>query len=180
LTGAVLVLALVGSCVSLVATAWAIPAAGQAYRVSVARKINATTGAQASLTKGTKGAVELTLGELNEQMNLYVRDGGTKRARRLAHAYHLRWSLPCATFALALFALSAMPRRPVGRLVLSVAAVATCLAYYAVLLAGEVLGQQGTLPAYAATWLPNTVFAGGSAALLILGTHGSSPIRDEG
>jgi hypothetical protein len=177
LTGAILALALVGSCVSLVNTAWIIPAAGQAYRESFARQISVTTGAQPTLTKG---AAELTLSELSDQIDRYAREGHTKRARRLAHAYHMRWSLPCATFALALFALSAMPRRPVGRSVLGVAACATCLAYYALLFAGEVLGRQGALPAVAATWLPNVVFISGSAALLIFAAYRSGPIPDAG
>lgn len=177
LIGTVLALALLGSCVSLSATAWAIPAAGQAYRVSVARQIYATNGAQVSLTKG---AIELTLSELSDQIDLYARDGRAKQVRRLAHAYHLRWSLPWATFALALFVLCAMPRRRIGRSVLGVVAVAICLAYYALLFAGEVFGRQGTLPAFAAAWLPNVVFVGGSAALLILAAHRSGPIPDEG
>ena len=176
LTGAVLALALVGSSVSLVATAWAIPAAGHAYRVSVARRIHATTGAQATQTKG---AVELSLRELSEQIDLYQRDGHATGARRIAHAYHLRWSMPCATFALALFALCAMPRRPVGRPVPGVAAIAACCAYYALLFAGEVLGRQGTLPAYAAAWLPNVVFVVGSAALMIAG-HRWGTVPGEG
>jgi hypothetical protein len=177
LTRAVLGMALAGSCVSLAATAWLIPAAGQAYRVAIAHQIDETAGPQAT---PTKGAIELTLGELREQMDRSARDGRAKRARGLALAYHLRWSLPCATFALALFAVCAMPRRPVGRSVLGVAAVATCLTYYALLFAGEALGRQGALPAFAAAWLPNVVFAAGSAALLTMTADRSGPIRYEG
>jgi hypothetical protein len=175
LTSAILALALLGTCASLMSTAWLIPAAGQAWRVAVARQISVTTGAQASLPKG---AIELTLSEVSEQIALYARDGRAKQARRLAHAYHLRWSMPWATFALALFALCAMPRRGVGRSMLGLAAIATCVAYYGLLFVGEGLGQQGTLPAFAAAWLPNVVFIAGSAALLILAAHRSGPIPD--
>ena len=63
---------------------------------------------------------------------------------------------------------------------LGLAAIAICVAYYGLLFAGEALGQHGTLPALAAAWLPNVVFVGGSATLLILAGHRSGTIPAEG
>lgn len=165
---AVLTLAVAASCASLLNTAWLIPAAGQSYRVSLGRQVYAATGTQATFIVGP---TELTLNELSQRIDVHTREGHTKLARQFARAYHLRWALPCATFALALFAISFIRRRPTGRSILGVVAVVTCAAYYALLFAGEVLAQEGTLPVFAAMWIPNVVFVFTSAALLIDSTR---------
>jgi lipopolysaccharide export system permease LptF/LptG-like protein len=159
LTRAILALALGISCASLASTAWLIPAAGDAY----VRQIRVTTGIQATFTKGP---IELTQGELRQRIDVLTRSGDAKLARQFERAYHMKWALPFATFALALFAVSVMRRRPVARSILFAGAIAAGLVYYSLLFAGEMLAQQGALPVIVAMWLPNTVFMLASATLL--------------
>jgi hypothetical protein len=73
----------------------------------------------------------------------------------------------CAPFALALFALSVMPRRPVRRWILAAAACGACLSYYPFLLAADIAARQTLLPIAASVWLPNLVFAVASTALMV-------------
>ncbi len=163
LKGAVLVLALVCSAGSLAAMVWAVPAASQAYRVSVAEQVRRTNGGEITLTKGL---AEMTLGELRQRIDSLAQAGRARQARLARFAFHLRWALPCSPFALALFALAVMPRRPHRSWILLASAFGTSLAYYLVLLAGDAAAREGTLPAAAGAWLPNLVFVVAATVLL--------------
>lgn len=163
LKGAVLVLALACSAGSLAAMVWAVPAAGQAFRVSVAEQLRRTNGAEVTLQKGL---VEMTLGELRQRIDALTEAGRVRQTRTVRFAYHLRWGLPCAPFVLALFALAVLPRRPVRYWILAASAFGACLAYYFVLMAGDAAAREGALPAAAAAWLPNLVFVVAATVLL--------------
>ncbi len=165
LKGAVLVLALACSAGSLAAMVWVVPAASQAFRMSIAKQPRGTNDTEVTLTKGL---VEMTLGELRLRIDALAQAGRARQARVVRFAYHLRWGLPCAPFALALFALAVMPRRPVRYWILAASAGGALLTYYLVLLAGAVAAREGTLPSAAGAWLPNLVFVGASAALLVV------------
>lgn len=155
---ATLALALAGSAGSLTATAWMIPTAGQAFVEQVRLK----TGKEFT---GTKGAVEMTTNELRRTIDSLTQSGRSRAARKLAFAYYLRWALPCAPFVLAVFALAAMPRRPVGRWVPVAAACGACFSYYCFLAAADIVTRYTILPIAAFVWLPNLAFVVASAAL---------------
>jgi lipopolysaccharide export system permease protein len=144
---------------------WAIPAANQEWRVSVASRLAGINGARVTLSKG---AAELTLGELRQHLDSVRGEGSSRRADALALNYHRRWALPCASFALALFALSAIPRQPVRRRTFVVAAAfAACVGYYVLMFVAELAAREGALTAAAAVWLPNLGLAVVSAALVL-------------
>jgi hypothetical protein len=162
-TGAVVAIAGFCSVASFVIFVWVLPAANQAFRVSVDQALRAPGAGRTSLMKGPN---ELTLCELSQRIQSNMRAGLSFRG--LAYDYHIRWALPCATVVLALFALSVVTRRRGGRFVYAVAACSAYLGYYLFLLAGREYARDGTLPAFAAAWLPNVVIIGVSAALLKL------------
>jgi hypothetical protein len=163
-------LALACSAGSLAATAWIIPSAAQAYRVSFSEHVRLTTGKE--VTFGTIGAIEMPLSEVRRKIDALTQSGRARAARNAAFGYYLRWALPCAPLALALFALSVMPRRPVPPWTLTAAAGGACLSYYLILLAADVAARQAVLPIAASVWLANLVFAVASAAapMVLAGT----------
>jgi hypothetical protein len=157
---ATLALAVAGSAGSLTATAWMIPAAGQAFveHVGVARGKEVT---------GTKGAVEMTTNELRRTIDSLTQSGRPREARKVAFAYYLRWALPCAPFVLAVFALATIPRLPVRRWIPAGTACGACLAYYCFLAAADLVTRQTILPIAAFVWLPNLAFVVAAAVLTI-------------
>jgi hypothetical protein len=161
--GAVVAIAGFCSVASFVIFVWVLPAANQAFRVSVYQALRAPGAGRTSLMKGPN---ELTLRELSQRIQSNMRAGQSFRG--LAYDYHVRWALPCATLVLALFALSVVTRCRGGRFVYAVAACSAYLGYYLFLFAGREYARDGTLPAFAAAWLPNVVIIGVSAALLKL------------
>jgi Lipopolysaccharide export system permease LptF/LptG len=165
LKGATLALALAGSAGSLAATAWMIPAAGQASRVLLAERVRLTEGKGVTLTPGP---LELTTNELRRRIDTLTQSGRPREARKMAFVYYLRWALPCAPIVLALFALSVMPRRPVRLWSLAGAACGACLSYYCFLVAADIAARQTPLPILASVWLPNLVFAVASTALMVV------------
>ena len=108
----------------------------------------------------------MPIGELRRRVGSLAQYGPVRTARTWAGGYYLRWSLPWAPLALAVFALAVMPRRPVRGWILAAAACGACLAYYFVLLAGASAARQTQLPVIALVWLPNLVFALASTALM--------------
>jgi hypothetical protein len=164
LKGAALALALTCSAGSLATMAWIIPAASQGYRVSVSEHLRLTQGTDATLSTGP---LEMTLSELRAKVDALEQSGRARAARNAAFAYYLRWALPGAPFVLALFALSIMPRLPVRRWAIAVAACGACLSYFLLLLVADTAARQTQLPIAASVWLPNLVFAVASTALMV-------------
>jgi lipopolysaccharide export LptBFGC system permease protein LptF len=165
LAAAILALAVVCSVVSFVTLAFVLPVANQAFRESITESVVGHAVVKGPVVKGTN---ELTLGELREKRDAYVRAGRATdyAARHLAVNYHLRWALPCASCALALFALAVVSRGRAGGLMLAVAVSAALFAYYLLLFTGIQYGEHGDLPAVAAAWLPNAMFVAISGAML--------------
>ena len=75
--------------------------------------------------------------------------------RILAFSYYTRWALSWATPFFALFTFSMTG----GRLWRSMAASAAFLGYYELMYGGRHFVIDGSVPAYAAAWLPNAVLA---------------------
>lgn len=149
---AVLALALAASAGSLAATAWIIPAAGEASRASLSEHARLTKGKEVTLTLGP---VEMTTDQLRRTIDSLKQSGRPREARKMAFVYSIRWALPCAPFVLALFALAVMPRGPVRRWVPAAAACGACFSYYCFLAAADIVTRQTLLPIAAFVWLPN-------------------------
>lgn len=160
--GAALALALACSAASLVTTVWLLPVANQAYRVAVFEQLR-PQGKTATLAPG---AAELPMGELRGRIDALTRSGEVRSARNMAAVYYVRWSLPCAPFVLALFALALTSRLSSRGWVLAAAAFGACFAYTYVFYATAAGAQQTELPVIAIVWLPNLVFALASTALM--------------
>jgi hypothetical protein len=143
----ILVLTLVCTSGVVLDLAWVLPGANQAFRVS-------TWGPDA-----LRGANELTFSELRTLLwgpgnsELSLGSLAPRDWQTLAFAYYTRWALSCTTLVLALFTFS----MPGGRAVRGIAASAMLLGYYELMYGGRELVVDGTLPAYAAAWLPNVV-----------------------
>jgi hypothetical protein len=167
LVGAVLAMALACSVASFATMAWIAPAANQAFLTAITERARLTTP---GLPGPPKGRNEMTLGELCQQIDSLTAAGHVVGARNVTVMYQTRLALPCAAFVLALFALSVMPRRPVRRGVLAVAACGAGLAYFILLIAGNAAARQDTLPVFATVWLPNLLFALASAWALVRAT----------
>lgn len=160
--GAALALALVCSAASLATTVWMFPAANQAFRVAVFEQLR-PQGKTATLAPG---ATEMPMSELRGTIDALTRSGQVQRARNMAFGYYIRWSLPFAPLALALFAVSVLPRRPVRLWMLAAAACGVCFAYYLLLFAADAVTRGTQLPVVALVWLPNLVFIAAAAALM--------------
>jgi hypothetical protein len=158
LKGATIALALAASAGSLTATAWMIPAAGQAF----VEHVRSRTGREVTVAKGV---VEMTTSELRLTIDSLTQSGRTREARTIAFAYYLRWALPCAPLALAIFALAAIPRRPARRWIPMATACGACVSYYCLLAAADIVSRHSVLPIAAFVWLPNAAFVVASALL---------------
>jgi hypothetical protein len=136
---------------------WILPGANQAYRVS-------TWGPHA-----LRGANELTLGELRALLwglGQFESSGPLAAPhdwQTLAFAYYTRWALSCTTLVVAMFTFF----MPGGRLLRGMAASAAVLGYYQLMWGGRQLVISGTLPAYAAAWLPNATLLTLAIVLLV-------------
>jgi len=163
-TRALLTLSVIGSLGSFATMGWIVPAANQAFREAAFRRMARATDVDGSTgTRLVKGIREQTLVELRQQAASQA--GVGRSGQQVAFRYHFIWALPWASLALALFALSVVNRWYFGRISLWMIALGTYVGYYVLLLAGRMYGLDGTLPAYAAAWLPNLVFAAFAAAL---------------
>ena len=160
--GAILLLALACSAVSLATMLWIMPAANQAYRVFVFERLS-PQGKSVTLIPGPN---EMPIGELRRRVNSQALSGSARMERTWAWAYYLRWSLPWAPLALALFALALTSRLPFRGWVLAGVACGAYFTYYLLLFATEAGARQTGLPVVALAWLPNLVFAVASTALM--------------
>jgi lipopolysaccharide export LptBFGC system permease protein LptF len=84
----------------------------------------------------------------------------------LAVQYHTRWALSCAPLVVSLFALAVTRRGRQGILMLGFAGCAAILGYYILMVAARGLGQDRSIPAYAAAWFPNAAFLALAAIVL--------------
>ncbi|HET7158072.1 MAG TPA: LptF/LptG family permease, partial [Burkholderiales bacterium] len=159
----ILLTALLGSLISFVTLAWAMPAGNQAYRESIAQ----AEGLAGPLMKGPS---EMTLHELDREATIAAAAGNIRRADGYAWSFHLRFALSAASVALVGFLLAAAVSRVATRALIAFSA---CVAYWALIYVGEALAVYspiapafaGTIPVSAGAWLPNIVFV--VAAVLI-------------
>jgi lipopolysaccharide export LptBFGC system permease protein LptF len=143
-SGWIVGLALVASAVSFVNLAWITPAANQAFRIIVAGSADLPLG-----------VTELTLGELGRQIELARRGLAVQWPLDIALNYHTRWALACSPLVLTLFALSMVRATSVRQWALGVAACGAFFSYYMLMYGGRRLVLDGSVPAYAAAWVPN-------------------------
>jgi lipopolysaccharide export LptBFGC system permease protein LptF len=81
----------------------------------------------------------------------------------------VRYALSCAPFVLVLLPLSIVFRNPGGRMNRAVAACAAVGFYYLCLWGGRPLVLDGSMPAFAAVWLPNVLIGLSSIAVMATG-----------
>jgi lipopolysaccharide export LptBFGC system permease protein LptF len=159
----ILLLATMASVASFTMLAWVVPAANQAFRVSMIGH------------PVLKGANELTLGELRELLEPGTAEPRPLAApsdlRSLALNYYGRWALASAPLVLALFALALTHRRQLGRLVTLLAGCLAIFGYYVVMHSARRLGLDHTLSAFAAAWTPNVAFLILSVAVMLLASR---------
>jgi hypothetical protein len=161
--GAILALALVCSVGSLATTLWLMPAGNQAYRVAIFERVR-EPGNTATLQPGP---AEMPMGELRKRIDALTVSGQTRAARNTAFTYYIRWSLPLAPLAFALFALALTTRLSFRGWVRVAAACGVCLAYYLLLFTADAATRDTRLPVVGVVWLPNLVFLAAATALLL-------------
>ena len=150
---AVVIAAILCSMTSVVALAWIVPTSNQAFRVAALRDSTIP-----------KGLPELTLGELRSSIDVGRRQG--RDVSRMAMTYHARWSLAVAPIVLTAWAFLLIGRLPMrGRWRPGIVAVASCVAYYALMSSGRAAVLDKAFPPIAGAWLPDLVFV---AAILLL------------
>lgn len=164
-TKAILLCAMLASLVSFATMGWIMPPANQAWRESVAR----TKGITLPLEKG---AAEMTFFELDREAAIAVSAGDTKSAGSYAWWYHLRFALSAASIVLVGLVFAAPVRHAAARLVVALLA---CLAYWALMYAGEglaVYSSAAPSTAVLGAWVPNIVLT--AVAFVIASSRFSS------
>jgi Lipopolysaccharide export system permease LptF/LptG len=149
---AVIILAVLCSAASFASLAWIVPVSNQAFRVAVSGN-----------ERIEKGTPEMTLGELRTRIGAYAARG--RDVSRMALTYHARWALAAAPVVLTSWAFLVVARLPNRRLVVGIVAIASCVAYYSLMGAGQFAVLRESLPPAAGAWLPNAAFV---AALILL------------
>jgi hypothetical protein len=158
-TKVVLCSAVLVTVMSFASMAYVMPVANQSFRQSV---FNAIGGRGVVM----KGLHEMSLSELNRQMQLAPRGDATQLPERARWVYHLTFALPVAPLVLAVLALMLM-----GRGKPRWAVMALPVAYAILLMATEAMVYQG-LPSVAGAWIPNVVFA--TSAIVIASSRPSN------
>jgi hypothetical protein len=153
-------MALTGCIVSFFVIARMAPSANQAFRVSV-------MGERAR----TRGANELTLGELRQLIGRGSRERGVlvlpTDPRDLAFGYYFRWAITGATPVLAAFALTVVRLRPgLPRAMILVGFA--LFGYYELMQFARMAALNMALWPVAGAWLPNAVFLTVTAVLALL------------
>ncbi len=158
----VLVSAILVTALSFASMAYVKPVANQSFRQSV---FNAIGGRGVVM----KGLHEMSLSELNRQIQLAPRGDATHSGERASWVYHLTFALPVAPLVLAVLALiligCGQPRWAV---------MALPVAYLILLMATEAMVYQG-LPSVAGAWAPNIVLA---VLAIVVASSRSSRLRE--
>lgn len=168
-SSAVLLGATAASLLSFVVLAWGMPAGNLAFREIAFRQVRARGyEGQVPLQKGHN---EMTFSELRREIALLSAVGLPRQARKFAFSFHLRFSLAAATLALASVLLAVRTRQRGLRVLI---AVASCLAYWMLLYAGDVASLRGYVTPPIAAWLPNLALVGFA---IVLASSSSSCLR---
>jgi lipopolysaccharide export LptBFGC system permease protein LptF len=147
-----------------------MPAGNQRFREAAFRQV-IQPGYEGPVTL-QKGHNEMTFSELRRQIAVFSASGQPREARQFSFVFHLRFSLAAAALALASVLLTAGATH---RGLRASIALASCVAYWGILYAGEEATLRGYLPVPVAAWLPNVVFA---TATLFFASSGTSRLRD--
>jgi hypothetical protein len=153
---AILVIGLAGSLASFGTIKWLVPAANQAFRVTIARQ---------HLVRGLN---EMSFASLREQALAERHDGRLDQAGKLFFSYHSRWALMGAALVFALFGLGVTALRA-GRAATAGIAMIGCVVYVTYFFEmsytrASVFSDEPV--ALALAWLPNTLLIIASAAFL--------------
>lgn len=140
-----------------VTVAWVLPAANQAFRVSVARE-NGLRGEPAP------GLPEMTIGELRHQL----RWASQVRAdwRELEFHYYWRWAFPWASLSLALL-LVALGQGGLTRRFLRLSSIPILFGYYVLMFFGRRYALHSLWPSIGGAWMPNVVTVIVAAAIAV-------------
>ena len=163
-------IAIACSTASFIVMAWIMPEANQMFReraFQLASPSVETTAPRRPLARGTN---ELTIGMLRHEMRA---DAPHRPAPARAFAYYQRWALAAASVVMALFALAATGRWPIGRFGGSMIALSSCLAYWLLLEGARWRALDETWPAAAAAWLPNLLFVATTVMLQCVARAGA-------
>ncbi|HXI31648.1 MAG TPA: LptF/LptG family permease [Vicinamibacterales bacterium] len=164
-------IAILASTASFVMLSWIVPEANQMFRERAysqfARQTVEEPAPRRPLARGTN---ELTIGMLRHEMRA---DALHRPSPATAFAYYQRWALPAASVVMALFALAATGRWPIGRFGGSMIALSSCLAYWLVLEGARWRALDGTWPVAAAAWLPNLLFMATTVTLQCVARAGA-------
>jgi len=153
---AILVIGLAGSLASFGTIKWLVPAANQAFRVTIARQ------------HVVRGLNEMSFASLREQALAKKRDGRLDQAGGLLFAYHSRWALMGAALVFALFGLGVTALRAGRAATAGIGAIGCVLyvAYFFELGSARLSVFSDEPVALALAWLPNILLILASAALL--------------
>jgi lipopolysaccharide export LptBFGC system permease protein LptF len=154
---AIVVAGLFGSVAMFGTIGWLVPAANQAYRVTIARRLGGDI---------RPGIAETPLPTLREHARDQKRRGNPAAARTLIISYHLRISLSAAALGFALFGFSLAALR-LSRPGTVIAGAAFPLAYMTYLWELSAVPAPDTAgAAIVAAWLPNVMMIVLSVVLL--------------
>jgi lipopolysaccharide export LptBFGC system permease protein LptF len=150
---------------SFTLAAWVVPAANQAFRVSMShgRPI-------------ARGVSELTLGEIRQQLKSRTPRLAAGAANSLAVNYHLRWALGSAPFVLTLFTVALMSRRQWGRMIPLLVGCLVVLTYPFMMYSTGRLELHQTISPLAAAWTPNAAFLALSLAIVMFTSRRTNAI----
>jgi hypothetical protein len=153
---AILVIGLAGSLASFGTIKWLVPAANQAFRVTIARQ------------HVVRGLNEMSFASLREQALVKKRDGRLDQAGKLFFSYHARWALMGDAVVFALFGLGVTALRAGRAATAGIGAIGCVLyvAYFFELGSARSSVFSDEPVALALAWLPNILLILASAAFL--------------
>ncbi len=129
--------------------------------------LDLSTALSASAKSTSKGSVDMTIGELMQN----IRKGGIEETARRDMIIELnkKFSIPlsCLVFAVIGIPLGIVSRRS-GKSRGFAVGLFVVAAYYTLQLAGEALGETGKIPASLAVWSPNIIVGGLGVYLFIM------------
>jgi len=171
-TALLLCVATAASLLSFAVLGWVMPAGNQAFREAAFRQV-IKPGYQGPVTL-RKGHNEMTFSELRREVTVLSASDQPREARQFSFVFHLRFSLAAAALALAsvLLAVGATHRGLRASI-----ALASCVAYWMILYAGEEATLRGYLPVPVGAWLPNLMLM--SLAIFVSSCLRGSSLRGQ-
>jgi hypothetical protein len=160
---ALMALVLAAGVASAATAFWLVPAANQAFREEIVRRLPEPQRSTVHLIPGPN---EMTWGELRHRLSEPAWRMVEADRRALQVSYHVRFALAGAAIVLPLLGLASPSRQRRGWVVLGAGAFGICATYYALLWVAEYAVRNEGAPVVA-MWCPNLVVGAGAALLLI-------------